>query len=263
MDLWGEVNAEIDRTGVLHPGAKPPPQVHMLHKRLVEVHDAAEPCGYAPTVCTRGGMSVALRGIRPADAGGRVATPSPRSRPSPEAEAWSGDGRCAVVNLCVAGVVFVPSKQATPTPGRHAVAGILTEGRAARGAGRPPKETASDLIVPFEDTGGKLDALPVMSKPEGPSYSYKYLFDGGCSVCTSVVAMLKSRRGHENIYFEDISLSSFKPAKVLTSLMTVPSPGLSSERRGALHRSWGALAMCMADAREVEPLACRVGAASP
>jgi len=80
-------------------------------------------------------------------------------------------------------------------------------------AGRPPKETASDLIVPFEDTGGKLDALPVMSKPEGPSYSYKYLFDGGCSVCTSVVAMLKSRRGHENIYFEDISLSSFKPAK--------------------------------------------------
>lgn len=73
---------------------------------------------------------------------------------------------------------------------------------------------ASDLIVPFEDTGGVLEALPVMSKVEGPTYRYKYLFDGGCSVCTSVVSMLKSRKGHESIEFEDISLPSFKPAKV-------------------------------------------------
>lgn len=87
---------------------------------------------------------------------------------------------------------------------------------------------ASDLIVPFEDTGGKLDALPVMSKPEGPSYSYKYLFDGGCSVCTSVVAMLKSRKGHENIYFEDISLPSFKPAKVQG--LTIPCSCVETSR---------------------------------
>lgn len=80
-------------------------------------------------------------------------------------------------------------------------------------AGRPPKQVASDLIVPFEDTGGVLEALPVMSKVEGPTYRYKYLFDGGCSVCTSVVSMLKSRKGHESIEFEDISLPSFKPAK--------------------------------------------------
>jgi len=76
----------------------------------------------------------------------------------------------------------------------------------------PPPRVASDLIVPMEDTLQVAPMLPVVTS-KMPTYKLKYLYDGGCSVCTSVVAMLKSRKGHEDIYFEDIADPKYSPLK--------------------------------------------------
>jgi predicted DCC family thiol-disulfide oxidoreductase YuxK len=64
----------------------------------------------------------------------------------------------------------------------------------------------------FTDTTTELPLLPVVSPRAdmaNETWKLKYLYDGGCSVCKALVKMLKSRKGHENIYFEDIASPSF------------------------------------------------------
>mmetsp|Transcript_7196 Transcript_7196/g.18480 ORF Transcript_7196/g.18480 Transcript_7196/m.18480 type:complete len:777 (-) Transcript_7196:244-2574(-) len=46
-----------------------------------------------------------------------------------------------------------------------------------------------------------------------PEWNLKYLYDGGCTVCLSLVKMLRSRKGHENIYFEDITAPAYSPVR--------------------------------------------------
>ena len=45
------------------------------------------------------------------------------------------------------------------------------------------------------------------------NWELKYLYDGGCTVCNSLVKLLKSKRGHEKIWFEDIAAPTFAPDK--------------------------------------------------
>jgi hypothetical protein len=86
------------------------------------------------------------------------------------------------------------------------------------------------LIQAFEDDQDDIPLLPVYSRsidegyealePDMSDYNLRYLFDGGCSICTSLVKMLKSRKGHELIYFEDISAPTFSPTMVRTRART-------------------------------------------
>jgi len=63
-------------------------------------------------------------------------------------------------------------------------------------------ETIDDALDEEEGKGEKV-----------PEWNLKYLYDGGCTVCLSLVRMLRSRKGHENIYFEDITSPNFSPIR--------------------------------------------------
>jgi len=76
----------------------------------------------------------------------------------------------------------------------------------------PPPPALTRGVTVFTDTTTELPLLPVVSPRAdlaNKTWKLKYLYDGGCSVCKALVKMLKSRKGHENIYFEDIASPSF------------------------------------------------------
>mmetsp|Transcript_8087 Transcript_8087/g.36296 ORF Transcript_8087/g.36296 Transcript_8087/m.36296 type:complete len:826 (-) Transcript_8087:111-2588(-) len=54
-------------------------------------------------------------------------------------------------------------------------------------------------------------AKPRDDQPE--NWELKYLYDGGCTVCNSLVKLLKSKKGHEKIWFEDIADPKYSPDK--------------------------------------------------
>mmetsp|Transcript_20577 Transcript_20577/g.57091 ORF Transcript_20577/g.57091 Transcript_20577/m.57091 type:complete len:400 (-) Transcript_20577:1301-2500(-) len=92
--------------------------------------------------------------------------------------------------------------------------GILPLAHTPRVCGRSSKAGRSLRLV-RRLSGQKLseEIIEYHGEPEEPTYNLKYLYDGGCTVCMSLVAMLKSRRGHEGIYFEDIADPNYSPRR--------------------------------------------------
>jgi len=50
-------------------------------------------------------------------------------------------------------------------------------------------------------------------EPVEPRWKLKYLYDGGCTVCLSLVKMLQSRRGASEIFFEDIASPEYSAVR--------------------------------------------------
>eukprot|EP00959_Pyramimonas_sp_CCMP1952_P385651 8081859-Pyramimonas_sp.AAC.2 len=78
----------------------------------------------------------------------------------------------------------------------------------------PPPPALTREVTVFEDTNEALPLLPVVAPRAGAvdeTWELRYLYDGGCSVCKSLVKMLKSKKGHEQIYFEDINVPTYTP----------------------------------------------------
>ena len=67
---------------------------------------------------------------------------------------------------------------------------------ASRSAGRCRKE--SRPVGRPLSTVVRAAAKPRDDQPE--NWELKYLYDGGCTVCNSLVKLLKSKKGHEKIW---------------------------------------------------------------
>ena len=75
-----------------------------------------------------------------------------------------------------------------------------------RAVAKLPRSRGSAVVVHATKNGSESEAN---DHPE--DWELKYLYDGACTVGKSLVALLKSKRGHEKIWFEDIAAKDFNP----------------------------------------------------
>ena len=71
----------------------------------------------------------------------------------------------------------------------------------ARGKSAAPR--AARMRIPRRGVSVVAAASQRDDQPE--NWQLKYLYDGGCTVCNSLVKLLKSKKGHEKIWCVDVA----------------------------------------------------------
>ena len=60
---------------------------------------------------------------------------------------------------------------------------------------------ASKRLAPARRRAAGITVRAAGRDDQPEDYKLKYLYDGGCTVCNALVKLLKSKRGHEKIWY--------------------------------------------------------------